>query len=170
MKSIKFAIISAVFVSAAASAQMWPLTEGTQEIQVNGSLVWDGISGDRLELKLGYGYFISEGIEVGPRLSIVDEQDNTMYQLDAYLEYHYPLTESLAPYAGFALGYINNSDADDSSAIGATLSLGTKFFLVEDLALDMSLNHTQATGDVFVAEDDYKSHRSSVSIGLRFFY
>lgn len=172
MKSFKvfWAAAAISVISMSASAQMWPLMEGTQEIQVSGSLEWDRSSGDRTELKLGYGYFIEEGVEIGPRISMVDENNDAMYSLDAYLEYHYPLADNVAPYAGLSLGYFNNNKADDSWAIGATLSFGCKFFLVEDLALDISFNHTQATGDVFAKNYDFDSNRSNISMGLRFFY
>lgn len=164
---VLIAIASAL---SARAQQMWPLMEGTQELQLSGSLDWDSSSGDRTELKLGYGYFLAEGVEVGPRVSILDQNNDETYSLDAYLEYHYSLADNIAPYAGFSLGYISNDRADDSSALGATISFGCKFFMVEDLALDFSFDHTQTTGDVFVTEDSFESHRSSLNMGLRFFY
>lgn len=167
---ILFVFLTAGFALHASAQQMWPLMEGTQEIQLSGSLDWDSSTGDRTELNLGYGYFLAEGIEVGPRISMLTDDDNDMLALDAYIEYHYPVADNLAPYAGFSLGLFNNDKGADSTAAGATISFGCKFFLVEDLALDLSFNHTQSTADVFVAEDSSDSHRSGVKVGLRFFY
>lgn len=173
MKSIGMAgiaLLMATIFSFSASAQMWPLTEGTQEIQVNGFMEWNGPKGDYTELKLGYGYFITEGVEVGPRFSMTNQGGPDSFGIDAYVENHYMAAENVAPYLGAALGYQTNSDADDSAAVALTISGGCKFFMVEDLALDLSLNHTQATGDVFFSDGNYESNTTNLSVGLRFFY
>ena len=154
-------------LASSASAQMWPLSEGTQEIQVNGFMQRNGPGGDYTELKLGYGYFIDAGVEIGPRFAMFDQDGDSSYGLDAYMEYHYPVADNLAPYAGFALGYFG---AEEEAAATITVSAGCKFFMVEDLALDISLNHTVATGDVFRNDEEYDSFRSNLSLGLRFFY
>jgi len=171
MKKYIFTALSAfVLISATAQGQMWPLTEGTQEIQINGFMEWDGPGGDYTEIELGYGYFIDEGVEVGPRFAMVDQDGRSSSALDAYMEYHYPVADSVAPYAGCALGYISSDSAEDDAAATFTLAGGCKFFMVEDLALDIALNHTLATGDVFLKDNEYDNYRTSLSIGLRFFY
>lgn len=167
----KLVVVSIVLALACTvNAQMWPLTEGTQEISANGLLEWDGPAGDQKELNLGYGYFLDAGVEVGPRVSYLDNNNTTIFGLDAYTEYHYPVSDVAAPYTGAALGFYNSDDAADSSAATLTLSAGCKVFMVEDLALDVSLNHTMATGDVFAKEDSYENYRTDLRLGLRFFY
>ncbi len=151
-------------------AQIWPLTEGTQEIQVSGFMSWNGRNDERTELQLGYGYFIDENFVIGPRLSMAHESNDALYTFDAFTEYHFPISEFVAPYIGASLGYANNSKAETSSAVALTLSAGCKFFIVEDLALDLSINHTQATDKVFRSDLDFESQRTSIAIGLRFFY
>lgn len=164
------AIFILLILALSVSAQMWPLSEGTQEIQLSGSAEWGGPAGDTKELTLGYGYFTFEGLELGPRVSVVDMEDSTQYEVEAFSEYHFMAAENVAPYVGAAVGYYNNSAAENSAAGTLSLALGCKFFILEDIAIDTSLNYTVATADVFFSDDKYESERVSLEVGLRFFY
>ncbi len=167
-------ISSSIFVlfisSLFASAQMWPLTEGTQELQISGSLEWGGPAGDTKELTLGYGYFTVEGLELGPRISVFDMEDSTQYEITAFSEYHFMAAENVTPYVGVEFGYYNNDAAENSAAGTLGFALGCKFFILEDIAIDTSLNYTLATADVFFSDSKYESERASLEVGLRFFY
>ncbi len=169
-KTIAYALGLVCMVGSTASAQMWPLSEGTQEIQVGGFVNWNGRNDERTELKLGYGYFIDENFVVGPRFSMGHDSADALFTFDAYTEYHFPVNDIVAPYIGAALGYANNSKAEKSSAVTLSIAGGCKFFIVEDLALDLSLNHTQATERIFLSDLDFERQRTSIEIGLRFFY
>lgn len=169
-KKIAYALSFVCIAGATASAQMWPLSEGTQEIQVGGFVNWNGRNDERTELKLGYGYFLDQDFVVGPRFSMGHDSDDALFTFDAYTEYHFPVNDVIAPYLGASLGYANNSKADKSSAATLSLTAGCKFFIVEDLALDFSVKHTQATERVFLSDDEFERRRTSLEIGLRFFY
>ncbi len=169
-KTIAFALSLVCIAGATASAQMWPLSEGTQEIQVGGFVNWNGRNDERTELKLGYGYFIEHDFVVGPRFSMGHDSDDALFTFEAYTEYHFPINDVVAPYIGGSLGYANNNKADKSSAVTLSLSAGCKFFIVEDLALDLSVNHTQATERIFLSDLDFERNRTSIEFGLRFFY
>lgn len=168
-------ILLVVVMCGTVRAQMWPMTEGTQEIHVDGLMQWKGPAGRLASLGVGYGYFIFHDVEIGMRLNYLDDGMQRMHSMAAFGEQNYNINFFLTPYVGGSLGVINNSSTEDSNALFLGIRTGLKYFLMQDLALDLSARHKTATGRVFLNEGRYADKRASfvrtsLNLGLRFFF
>jgi hypothetical protein len=159
-----------VFGSSATFGQMYPLAEGTQEIQLSGSMNFDAADGDSTRLEFGYGYFLRENIQLGPQLYFYDGDSGSAWRGDLFGESHADLGWFALPYWGGSLGYMRRGGDLDDSGIVAGLRLGFKAFLLEDLALDLSARGDWASGEVFRTDDGAEKTSLSLQLGLRFFY
>jgi len=154
----------------AAQAQMWPMTEGTQEIHVDGLMQWDGPAGESVSLSLGYGYFLFENVEAGMRLAYQDDGMQRIRSVAGFVEQNYGVGWWLTPYIGGSLGLVSSSRTEDSNALGLALRVGVKYFMVQDLALDLSARQEMATGKVYLNDGRSRHMRTSLDLGLRYFF
>ncbi len=178
-------VLLLVVMCGTVQAQMWPMTEGTQEIHVDGLMQWKGPAGRMAALGLGYGYFIFHDTEIGMRLNYLDDGMQKMYQGSVFFEQNYNINLFLTPYLGVSLGAVNSATTEDSNAALFGVRAGFKYFLLQDLALDFSARFKAATGRVFLNEgrtrvflDEGRTEesktgsfvRTSLNLGLRFFF
>ncbi len=167
---VKEWVLLLLITAGTAQAQMWPMTEGTQEIHADGLMQWDGPAGQETSLSLGYGYFLFENVEAGMRLAYRDDGMQRLRSLAGFVEQNYGVGWWLTPYIGGSLGLVSSSRTADSNALALGLRAGVKYFMVQDLALDLSLSQEMATGKVYLNDGRSRHMRTSMDLGLRFFF
>ncbi|MBI4524107.1 MAG: outer membrane beta-barrel protein [Deltaproteobacteria bacterium] len=101
------------------------------EVEVSGGFFHGRHSGTgALNLDLSYGYYLNPGWEAGLRQAlninfIDDARDVWTATTVPFLNYHFPLSDNVLPFAGGFLGLVWN-DRDATGTLGP--NVGAKFF------------------------------------------
>jgi len=153
------------------------LDKGVRELGLNGDIDLLGDEGDvDVLLNATYGYFISDGIEVGPyfRFSRLNDGDDMNYSLGAFGEYHLPDLRLVGfaasiPYVGASIGIdFFDSDVDeDESAITFIPQAGIKWFFRNYVAVDTNFYFATATDDIYRNDGDLDDYDFGIRLGLR---
>ncbi len=144
---------------------------GSQELGIGGMLDVDTPAGDILSLDLSYGYFVTDPVQLGPSFSYYSSDAHKTWQIGLFTEYNFHTGYTVLPYFGGELGYAGSDETPDSSAIVLDLAMGSKFFLVDSLALDLSLSQKFASGDVYArGNNEFGSMKTTLNLGLRYFF
>ncbi|MBU1908666.1 MAG: porin family protein [Verrucomicrobia bacterium] len=164
-------VIVSLCLAASASAVM--LQEGTQEIQVQGNLDFENAGGDTaMDLALGWGYYITDYVEVGVKggLFLSDAADS--YRLGGFGEYHFDIETILVPYMGGGLALLTTdiNNGDNTTALIVNGAAGLKLYLVENVALSFQTLLELATDDIYIADGKLKNWDLTLELGLRFYY
>lgn len=115
------------------------------------------------------GYFFTDHIEVNitPRIMYMesDAYETTTYSVLANLKYNFfKKGWTTIPYVGLQAGVAGyEADDDSDSAFSYGGMAGLKFFLTEDISLNIEGNYLRTTYD----DDD---HRTSVLFGFTFYF
>lgn len=149
------------------------LSAGTQELGVGGSLdLSDGIAWD---LNLTYGWFVSQGWEVGFTVDWAGEDgsllENSRFGL--FTEYNFATGSKWVPYVGVGASYAATGDtagAGGSEGIAYTGELGIKYFLRSTMAIYGGVNFSWSPDDVFGIGDEIGSNLTNIEIGMRFYF
>ncbi len=153
------------------------IQEGTRELFLEGS--WDskGATGSEMDLTVGYGVFMRDQVEVGGFLeySSVEDAggigsgvDATLMGLGGLLEYHFDMASMSVPYVGFRVAYLSVEQGSfDDSAITYGPRIGLKYFIADNVAIDIALNYTLSTEDIYVNEGVVEDKDMSLQLGIR---
>jgi hypothetical protein len=163
-------VIVSLCLAASASAVM--LQEGTQEIQVQGDFDFEGAGGSVLDLGLGWGYFVTDYVELGVRGGLMLSEPGDSYEIGGFGEYHFDIETIAVPYMGGGLSLLMTdvNNGDDTTALVVSGVAGCKIYLVENVALDARAVLSVATDDVYVADDELVNWDMGLQLGLRFYY
>lgn len=171
---LQLAVIGLLSTAAAhtSPAQFYSLVQGTQELQLSGAYQPGRLEGDVLSLRLGYGFFVREGLLLGPAIAFYQSDRQDYWNIEFRAEQHFPLRAPPIPYVGGGLGYQNTDAGESTDALYLDLVVGAKLFLINDLALDLSLHNALATEDIYSGdeEDGRRNHETRVDLGLRYFF
>lgn len=168
-------LLVVIFAGLAVAAQGAMLQEGTQELSINGSLDFESADGTATELELGYGYFILDGLQVGVAASIADSDSARLYALGVGAEYNFDLGSQLVPFIGLSIGWgkgeieLGDSTLKDDAVVGAA-EAGVKYFIVENVALELSYLFEKASEDIFFNDEKAEDTDNSLQLGLRFYF
>ena len=163
------------------------LGEGTQALDLSGN--WDFTSSSE-QLKVGYGYFIMDYLEVGGLFEISHSQNFTTFALGPKAEYNFDLDVPVVPFVGAALLFqhtkVSRSDivinptngvpgaiaSDDAkNALSLTVVGGVKYFITDAFAISADLALAAATSDVYVKKDgDIGKTDARLELGLRYYF
>ena len=150
------------------------LARGTQDLSLELSPDFEGVTGDTLTLEVGYGRFVKDRFELRARAvyeTIEDvapgEKDYRAREVALGCEYNFALGNRFVPYAGVDLGYrrLSYLDIENSGAVYGPRA-GLKLFLAENVALDLSLAYKLASADLYV--NDFQLEDRDLSYGLGF--
>lgn len=112
-------------------------TKGTREISLSGQIQIDPNS--FYSLNVGYGPFLNPKLQVGGSLGFSGgDHLTTVYNVGAFVNYHFPGASAVLPYVGLTLGYAHAS-GDNSLAYGA--QAGVKYFLNTNVAARAELQY-----------------------------
>ena len=176
------------------SSGSWvPMLEaGTRELTVQGNFDLEGGSDFQWNLAIGYGYFLTDGWEIGINGNFSDRGSLESYGAAVFTEYNFNRQSRWVPYIGASVGW-QQSDydgtlrviEDDGEIIGleridgkedavtVTAYLGLKYFISRNIAIAGQLQGTWAGEDLFgdgSDVDDFDDWRTSFVIGMRFYF
>lgn len=164
---------TAVFLTGSA-AYAGRIDAGTVEAGADLMLDFEGANGTTISGDLLGGYFILDGVLVGGRVGLYNDDALSLFSAFLIGEQHFETDTPWIPYIGASLGVLHakaeigeTSDSTTALAIGATG--GLKFYITETAAFDINLNLVLASDDVFVADAEAESIDMTLKAGLRFF-
>jgi hypothetical protein len=150
------------------------LSEGSKELSLNGNVDFDSALGTQANAQLGLGFFVADGLSVGPFGSVLYNDLVTVVQLGASAEYNFISESAFTPFVGAGIAWINGDleDGGDEQGGLASARAGVKYFMTESWALSISVVYDKATEDVFAEddEDDLSDDNLSLDIGIRTFF
>lgn len=161
---------------AAAPADAQPLLgKGSHELSVHVSPDFEGPVGDTLDARAGFGRFVREGLLARATIAYAvledvagEDSDYRMSELDLGGEYHLRRDARLVPYLAAVVGWRSSHFGDiEESGVVYGAGAGLKYFLADNVALDVGVTHRRASAEVFV--NDFVPEDTDVSslIGLR---
>ena len=163
------------------------LGEGTQALDLSGNIDFTRSS---QQLKVGYGYFIMDYLEVGGLFNVAHSEWQSAFAFGPRAEFNFDLDLPVVPFVGSALLFqhakidvdtvalnaesglpeaVTASDSHD--ALSLTVYGGVKFFVTDALAISANLALSAATGDVYPTKDgDAGKTDVRYELGLRYYF
>jgi hypothetical protein len=171
----KALIVALMFVMLAGVSLAKNLPKGTREIDVQGSFDGNMGAGFSLFLALGYGYFPVDKLEVCVAAAVMHTDAVTLYAPAVSVQYNFDLGSgnNIVPFVGANIGWgfmdYHPGVAENGFVYG--IEAGVKYFVVKNLAINLSVDRDWATGKLF---DDKNANmidnNLTVNLGLRFFF
>ena len=180
MKPVKWMVWAlAVCLAGPAARGAALVTEGSNEIAVDGSLDFASAAGVDLHLRAKYAYFFWDRISLGVRASLSDNDAADHFGAGLVGEYNFSLPEGyeplfgtdLVPFVGGAVDYRHVNvfqESDDAVVFGA--EGGVKFFLTDSAAVSLSLVGEWATEEIYADDDEATDLDLFLQLGMRFYF
>ena len=148
------------------------LTQGTNEIGVQGSIDFDYIDDYLFDFNGSYGYFIRDFWEVGGELDMSLSDNTEAYQFGVFTEYNFPTGSQWVPYIGAAAQYAYSEVLNqDEDAFNFQIAGGVKYFIHPQVALSAEVNYNVATEDIYVDGDgSAQNDKTQILFGTRFYF
>ncbi len=176
MKNWIVALALSIGVTATAfHAHAQPILEGAQELGISGFIDFDTPNKTEFRLSGQYGIFVMDYLQVGPRVSVFDNDVYTAWKIGGFAEYNFDTGTPWVPFVGAGLNIAGidvatGAGGEDNTGLSLTLSGGGKYFLTEQVALSSALNFELATAKLYPARRRVKDTDWNVEVGLRFFF
>ncbi|RKX30977.1 MAG: hypothetical protein DRP22_04415 [Verrucomicrobia bacterium] len=177
MRRVLLVILIMMLAAAGPAATAQMTYAGTQEIGLSGLVDFDTASGTLIHLSMMYGFFAADGVELGGQVGVTDDDNHTVWRAAGIIEYDYDLGMELVPYVGARCGVAKyeveatktrKSRDDFALLLGGTA--GAKYFIAENVAVDIALNLEWASEDIYPSDDGFENTDARVTLGLRFFF
>ena len=164
----KFFVMAIALAFATAVCAQPTIYEGTRELLIAGGWDSDGETGTELDLTVGYGVFVRDAIEVGGTLGYesLSDGDWKVMAIGGFVEYHFDMASMTVPYVGAKIGYASY-EVPDESVFEYGPRVGVKYFIADNVAVDVGLTYMLATEEVFVNDGVYEDNDLSLSFGIR---
>ncbi len=174
LKTLTAGAALALLAPAAAGAQPM-IQKGVHELSVHVSPDFEGAVGDMLFAQAGYGLFLQDRLAVRGTVDYAvledvagEDSDYRTSEFALGLEYHFDLGGRLVPYLGAGVGWRSSHFGKfQESALVYGPGAGLKWFLADNVALDLEITYRLGAADVFI--NDFQPEDSDLSpvIGLR---
>jgi opacity protein-like surface antigen len=162
------------FFASGADAQP-RIQRGSQELSVHISPDFEGAIGDMIFAQAGYGWFVRDGLAARATLSYTvledvagEDSDYRSSEAGVAAEYHFGRDSRFIPYLGAGLGWRRTqfNKLDEAALVYGPLA-GIKYFLADNVALDLEVTYKLGAADVFI--NDFVAEDTDLSsvIGLR---
>ena len=178
MKSMWYVMILLVLSTVSANAVY--ITEGVRELRAGGSYQFASEDGPALDLNLGLGLFVFDGIYVGVIGGLGDSDSVRRYDAGLAFEYNYDSGTVLIPYIGLSVGWSKSrllipdhqgtSQRESTDSLLTGVGPGVKYFFAENLAISFSYVWEWANEDVFLDRNKPKNTNHSLQLGMRFYF
>ena len=163
-------MVIATVLSIGAATQAASLKEGTQEFNAEGMFDPTTVNGADFQVKLGYGYFVQDNIEVGGRIGYENNDFVTQFSAGPFAEMNFDLGSEVVPFVGAELDFAYGDTAkNNSSAAALTAYGGAKYFLSENVAIGAKLELCAATDKIYPKKDGADSTDVRVEFGMSFY-
>ena len=182
MKTVPSLLLAAAL--AAASVPLRSSASGTLEGSVNfgGALSYatTTVAGSEFDLDLHGGVYVVDSVFAGGDLLVRDNKAVTAWEASAMGRFHFldpwlsdegGALRDFSPYVALRLGYASgdNSAKDESGALVAA-RLGCDFFITDNFAVDLFVDASAATADVYPDKAKMESTQVRVHLGFDFFF
>ena len=173
-----------LLAAAAALAAAPARADGTLEGSVNfgGALAYENatVAGSELDADFHGGAYVVDSVFAGGDLLIRDNKAVTAWEATAMGRFHFfdPwLTDeggaaaAFSPYVGLRLGYASgDNSAKDEAGLVFAGRLGVDFFVTDSFAVDLYVDASAATADVYPDKAKMESTQVRVHLGFDFFF
>ena len=172
MRKALLAAAFACLLTVSAFAQAPSLIAGTRELALSGALDTEGPSGTTYNIDVTYGYFIADNLEIGGGLAYAfaegDPDDATTLGLRGLADYHFGGASAVVPYVGARVGWQSvEIGAIDEDAVTYGARGGIKYFIADNVGIDVAIQYLLASEDIFVNDGEVEDNDLSLQVGLR---
>ncbi len=166
-------LVMLVFVLPPVIAQA-PQLNGKTELSLHGGFDYQGPNGDKIDLEVGYGWYLRDDLLVGGEFqwALLEDisskgGDYRSQQASMVAVMLFIGDSELVPYAGLELGFRNSKFEDlDESGLIAGGRVGARYFLTESVSIDGSLSWLLADKEVFIVDFEAEDQYLYPSIGI----
>lgn len=152
-----------------------PELAGKNELSLHGGFDFQGPNGDKIDLEVGYGWFLRDDLLVGGEFqwSLLEdiapgENDYRSQQASLFAEMLFIGDSELVPYVGVEIGFRNSKFNDlDESGLVLGGRVGARYFLTESVSIDGSLIWLVADKEVFIVDFEADDQYIYPSIGIK---
>lgn len=157
------------------------LSEGTRELSLSGNLEFPEFEEIDFDINASYGYFISDGWEVGGQVVGADIAGIERFDVGIFTEYNFNRGSNMVPFVGASVGIATASfdsdfdldttlGVDDEEATVFSFSGGIKWFVRDYMAVSTSIGFNVSTDDIYAADDELADNLTRFKIGLRYYF
>ncbi len=152
-----------------------PELAGKNELSLHGGFDFQGPNGDKIDLEVGYGWFLHADLLVGGEFqwSLLEdiapgENDYRSQQASLFAEMLFSGDSELVPYVGVEIGVRNSKFNDlDESGLLVGGRVGVRYFITESVSIDGSLIWLVADKEVFIVDFEADDQYLYPSIGIK---
>lgn len=151
-----------------------PELAGKNELRLHGGLDYQGPNGDKIDIALGYGWFLRDDFLLSGeyRWALIEdiapgEKDYRSQQGSLVAEWLFDRDGNLVPYVGAEIGFRNTRFPDnDESGLVYGGRVGARYFLSESVSINGSLSWLLADKAVFIVDFEAEDQYLYPSIGI----
>ncbi len=148
------------------------LDKGTKVLEGSGSI---DVMADDVQIQLGYGQFIADGVEVAVIAGLIDNDRYMSTELGLRAEYNIMLGSPLVPFLNAGVVWADvEADGSDLDTDAAVFSVGggVKYFIRDNVALALNGSYLVATDDIFVdsEDDELSDDEFRILFSVRFYF
>jgi hypothetical protein len=172
---MKKLIASAILAASVGSGYAANLDLDTKSVGFSGLIDFTSVARTHVDFALSLGYFVADYAEVGLRANVEDDDFTSRWAIGAYGEYNFEIGSPLFPYVGAGLNISGadlkvTQDADNNSGVELDLRLGSKYFLLEDLAVDAAISLRVASTELYADDTEADTSDWRMLFALRYFF